>query len=111
MKLFDNGKLYVLFFRSCKEVINNKCWEFQVSAMFWLMPEVSFIISLVGYPHINIELFGLFRLQVEYTTETHHAGFEFNIKILCLDIEYKYYDIRHWHHNNDKWEEYDENKA
>ena len=78
----------------------------------WLKPTIEFKIDLyqddTNIFYFDIDLFGLFRLNINKNKKTDHAGFRFNLNIFGLDFDYTHYDTRHWNYDNDNWEVYDE---
>jgi hypothetical protein len=41
----------------------------------------------------------------DYTMRQDHAGFGFDIGIFGWNIDYRFYDSRHWDYTNNCWEE------
>jgi len=109
MKLFDGGDLKMLYHSHGRAEKANKAWEFQVSWMAIIGRRLDFVIDLWSQMFISVNVFSLFSFHILKQWKTDHAGFEIGLKILGLDLEYKYYDTRHWDYDNDKWEEYPEN--
>jgi hypothetical protein len=44
-----------------------------------------------------------------HLTGQHHAGIEFQIELIGLFLDIKFYDNRHWDYENNTWEVYEEN--
>lgn len=108
MKISVNKILYHFYGRVQP---NYKYNEFQVSFMpsfsFDFDCSFSFKRAFGTLNLLNICLFGFFTLRAYHSIEEDHAGFYFNINIFGLDIDYNYKDVRHYDHDNDKWEECD----
>ena len=104
-------KFKILYCWISKE-IDNKVKEVQINWYLNLYPEISFKLDLDQYDtnifNFDIELFGLFKLNICKTKETDHAGFWFNLSIFGLDFTYRKYDTRHWDHDKDAWEIYED---
>ena len=45
--------------------------------------------------------------SIDYTIRQDHAGFGFDIDFLGWNIDYRFYDSRHWDYKTGKWEIYD----
>ena len=40
----------------------------------------------------------------DYTMRQDHAGFGFDIELFGWNIDYRFYDSRHWDYSNGRWE-------
>lgn len=51
--------------------------------------------------------FDIIKLHIYNTRKQDHAGFNFNLTILGLTINFSILDVRHWDIKNNNWYEYD----
>jgi hypothetical protein len=106
MKLSVNKILYHWY---GKVQPNYKYHAFQVSWMPDFRPEIELDLSLRrsfgNITPVNIRVLGLLSLRIYHTRDEDHAGLYFNLNLLGLDIDYNYIDVRHYDHDNEKWEE------
>lgn len=110
MKLFDGGWTNILVHKNGKSKKINKAWEFNIYWAPALDKELRFELDFWGNILFSINIFGLIRLGISRTYDQDHAGFNATFKLLGLEVEYTYYDTRHWDYDNNKWEEYPENE-
>jgi len=93
------------------EPVNNKVKEAQVNLHLCLLPILKFNVNLAESEYssnvfnFNIDIFSLFKLDINKDKEVDHAGFSFEINILGLEFMYRKYDVRHWDDNNECWYE------
>jgi len=55
---------------------------------------------------LNVYILGIFSIDIAHTREQDHAGFSFSLNILGFDFDYSYKDVRHYDHDNERFEEY-----
>lgn len=48
----------------------------------------------------------LFGFNFDYTIRGDHAGVRMIVSLLCISIEFNFYDSRHWDYANNKWMDY-----
>ena len=106
MKLSVNKILYHWY---SKVNPDYKYHQFQASLMPDFRPEIELDFSLRrafgNITPVSICFLGLVSLQIRHTREEDHAGLYFNFNFLGLDIDYNYIDVRHYDHDEEKWEE------
>ena len=104
-------KFKILYCWVSNKIKNNKAKEMQINLYLWLHPTLEFKIDLSQHDtnifYFDIDLFGLFKLNINKDKKTYHAGFLFNLSIFGLDFNYSHYDTRHWNYDNDTWEIYE----
>jgi hypothetical protein len=78
-KRFENVKCW-----SGLTPINYKCWEVQIT-----------------------KCDNLFRFVFDITTHQDHAGIKLELALLGYEIDFTFYDNRHWDLENNCWKTYD----
>jgi hypothetical protein len=48
----------------------------------------------------------LFDIDIQWSRNTDHAGFEFGIGILGYGVHFRIHDTRHWNYTTNSWEEH-----
>jgi len=92
--------------------LNNKVKEVQINKYLHFYPMIDFKIDLQQFDtnilNFYIDLFGLVKVEISKSKNTDHAGFWFNVSIFGLDSTYRIYDTRHWDHDKETWEVYED---
>lgn len=68
--------------------------------------------EMFSYSHIfkfYFSFFNIININIDWSRRTDHAGFDFSMTILFIDINYNYYDIRHWNYDEEEFENYEHN--
>jgi len=49
----------------------------------------------------------IFNFNIDWTRKCDHAGFRFNFGVLSFNIDFNFYDNRHWDYERDAYVDYD----
>lgn len=72
--------------------------NFEFNLSFW----ISFFKNSIF--DISFDLFNLIFIWVNKEEKVDHAGFNIRLKLFWINVEFSYYDIRHWNHEENRWE-------
>lgn len=95
----------ILFYKE-ENISKNKFYNFQLNSIWNLYYSIDirpFTSNETFYFLSSINFFGILGYQTSWNKKQNHAGFEFDLTILFLNVCFQIYDNRHWDDENDCW--------
>ena len=84
---------------------NPKWWDrfANIKTWYWQTP--------IKHKYIELELLkldNLLRIELQFTTQQDHAGFNFELGLFGYEVHFTFYDNRHWNYEEGRWKIYNE---